>query len=296
VAHHLGRRLVPVSVIGLLLLATCGGTGPRTTPLTGAPGGGGWTSPTAGTTIAPPSTPVPIVLYGDSLAVEAQETFQQALTASGRAEVWLRTFVGTAICDFFGAMQDDLGHLHPAAVVMAFSGNAMTPCMSARPGAPSAVLDRYRADADAVMRLYEPASTGVYWIGPPISRRAAETGDPSWAQLLQLYSGLADRYPNARYVDAGRVVLRGGGYTDVLPCLAGEPCAGWPDPVTGQPANRVRSPDGLHFCPVAVDSDDGATSHCPVWSSGAWRFGLAMARPLVEDFDLDAGAPAQTDA
>jgi hypothetical protein len=30
--------------------------------------------------------------------------------------------------------------------------------------------------------------------------------------------------------------------------------------------------DGVHFCPV-----EGPSSNCPVWSSGAVRFGMAIA-------------------
>jgi len=52
------------------------------------------------------------------------------------------------------------------------------------------------------------------------------------------------------------------------------------NPASGRPASQVRSPDGVHLCPV------GNVFDCPVWSSGAWRFGRAMAAPVVRDYKL----------
>ncbi len=248
--------------------------------------------PTTTVSSTPRHPPVRIVLYGDSLAVEAQSAFEMAVTGNGRAEVRLRTFVGTAICDHFEAMRIDLREFHPDAVVMEFSGNALTPCVNHEPLTSTDVCRRYHSDADAVMAIYEPLGVPVYWVGTPISRNAAESGDPNWALLNQMYSELPRRYAGAFYVNAGQAVMRDGKYTDELPCLSYEPCQGIPDAVTGEPSNRVRSPDGMHFCPVRADAGDGSTSTCPVWSSGAWRFGLAMAEPIVRDFRLDVLQPA----
>jgi hypothetical protein len=45
--------------------------------------------------------------------------------------------------------------------------------------------------------------------------------------------------------------------------------------------NIVRAADGTHFCPAPVTVVRGVTGACPVWSSGAFRFGTAMAEPLI---------------
>lgn len=85
------------------------------------------------------------------------------------------------------------------------------------------------------------------------------------------------------YVDAGAAVLDHGRWTDALPCLPDEPCSGIAGAVaTDGPVNVVRAPDGNHFCPVAHDAVDGVVATCPVWSSGAYRYGTAMAEPVVE--------------
>ena len=50
--------------------------------------------------------------------------------ASAGADVKTRTFGGTAICDFLEQMRADASELEPDAVVIEFSGNALTPCVS----------------------------------------------------------------------------------------------------------------------------------------------------------------------
>jgi len=240
----------------------------------------------------PGSDRLRVALYGDSLAVEAQAFFAQAVTSGDHAEVLLRTLGGTAICDFLKTMRADLSEEPPDVVVMEFSGNALTDCVN--PGHRDDVdyYRRYHADADAVMELYEPLGIPVYWVSAPISRSIAREGDSRWESLNRMYSELSDHHDGAVYVDAGEALTRGGEYAALLPCVDGEPCAGIRDPVSGRPANRIRNPDGTHFCPVVTNTGRVGSRDCPVWSSGAWRFGLAMAEPLIRDFQLDR--PART--
>jgi hypothetical protein len=77
------------------------------------------------------------------------------------------------------------------------------------------------------------------------------------------------------YVDAGRFVeTPDGRYTDRLPCTELDTdCA--PDGTT------VVRGDGVHFCPV-VDAVP-----CPVWSSGAVRFGLGIAAAANDPASFD---------
>jgi hypothetical protein len=240
---------------------------------------------TGGALVATGDGPVRIVLYGDSLAVEAQEAFRLAVTGDGRAEVVQRIYGGTAICDFFETMREDITALEPDAVVMEFSGNSITPCVRYDPLTGEELDQRYAADAETVMELYEPLGIPVYWVGTPVPRDPTPAPTVDRERLRATYAELPARHPGAHYVDAAQAVLRDGAYTEILPCLFFEPCEGFADPVTGEPANHVRSPDGIHFCPVAL-SGDAAGTGCPVWSSGAWRFGQAMAEPVVHDFGL----------
>jgi hypothetical protein len=228
-----------------------------------------------------------VVLYGDSLAWEAEDQFRDALTGAGVADVRTQTMGGTAICDWLDQMRQDAVQLRPTAVVVEFSGNALTPCMSDPAGTSLAVSrgtyrQKYIDDAVAVLSIFEPAGTRVYFAGAPRTRQAEESRDPDAGWLNALYAGLARGQADIRYVDAGASVLRRGHWTETLPCLGDEPCTGGMD-TSGQAVNVVRAPDGGHFCPGAPGADRGVTGACAVWSSGAHRYGVAMASALLAD-------------
>jgi hypothetical protein len=56
------------------------------------------------------------------------------------------------------------------------------------------------------------------------------------------------------------------------------------------PVNVVRAVDGTHFCPVPSDAVQAVAGDCPVWSSGAFRFGTAMADPVIRDLHRRPGS------
>jgi hypothetical protein len=226
-----------------------------------------------------------VILYGDSLSWEAQGAFRDALLGAGLGEVVTRIFGGTAICDWLGLMRSDQEQLHPAAVVVEFSGNAFTPCMKDATGAPlsgDALLQKYADDALAALMIFDQDATLVYFASAPISLRADQTQDPQASRLNAIYASVSASYSWAHVVDAGTAVEDHGHWTGVLPCLAGEPCDGGVGP-SGQPVNVVRAPDGVHFCPGAPGAVQGVTGSCPVWSSGAYRYGVALADPIARD-------------
>jgi hypothetical protein len=238
----------------------------------------------------PAGTPVRVALYGDSLASEAQSSFTDLLASAGGFEVRTHTFGGTAICDWFEQMTAEAAEWQPHAVVVEFSGNALTRCMAEIAGAADPTAARtakYVADAERVLQIFGRAGSFVYFAGAPISRTAAEQGAP--AGMNEVYTRITADRSATRYVAAGDAVLDRGHYTDTLPCLLAEPCTGGVS-LDGRGFNVVRAPDGAHFCPGAPDAVLGVTTTCPVWSSGAYRFGLAMADPLLADFGT--GTPA----
>jgi hypothetical protein len=227
-----------------------------------------------------------ILLYGDSLAWEAQDSFRAALADAGFTEVVTETFGGTALCDWLTQMRSDQRQLHPDAVVVEFSGNAFTPCMKGPDGAPlsgDALVDNYADDARTVLQIFGPDATLVYFASAPISFRAEQTGDSAPRRLYDAYASVAASSSWwARFIDAGSAVEDHGHWTSTLPCLADEPCDGGLAS-SGQAVNVVRAPDGIHFCPGAPGAVDGVTGACPVWSSGAHRYGIAMADPIPPD-------------
>jgi hypothetical protein len=226
-----------------------------------------------------------VILYGDSLSSESQSYFAEYLMRNGITDVRTSTFGGTALCDYLDDMRQDAAAFRPTTVVIEFSGNAFTPCMQDANGTPVTGDDyfaRYRDAATEALRIFAPWGTHVYFVGTPLSRRTAEAHDPDAGRLNRLYASLST-LGLSTYVDAGAAVLDHGNWTETLPCLADEPCAGTTD-ASGVAVNVVRAPDGGHFCPGSPGAVGGVTGQCPVWSSGAFRFGTAMATPVVEAF------------
>lgn len=232
-----------------------------------------------------------VILYGDSLASEAVDHFREALTSAGVGNVRTSTFGGTAICDWLDRMRFDAAALHPTAVVVEFSGNALTPCMMDGQGqslavAVNAYYRKYLDDAREVLRIFATGGTRIYFAGAPKTRVAEETNDLNAGLLNNVYADLAAETPEARFVGAEAALLHDGHWTETLPCLASEPCTGGVDG-SGRGFNVVRAPDGGHFCPGAPGATRGVTGTCPVWSSGAFRYGNAMAAAVIRDLGGD---------
>ncbi|RPI23931.1 MAG: hypothetical protein EHM57_03320 [Actinobacteria bacterium] len=162
--------------------------------------------------------------------------------------------------------------------MLEFSGNRFTPCMHHADGSPMGggeAFLKYLADARAAIDVFASTGTVVYLAGAPVRRENDGTVQGGAMNALYRWLGLLDAGDNVVYVDAGRALLRDGRYTDRLPCLPGEPCEG------DDGTNPVRSPDGLHLCPAEMWSLKSPSPECPVWSSGAYRYGLALAAPVI---------------
>ena len=276
-------------------------TTPVTTPVTTPATVPTATPASVPTTIEPPATSVAptttepvveavtalsrpvVVLYGDSLAWEARDSFTQALAAHPDLQVVTRTFGGTAICDWLATMADDATSLAPGMVVVEFSGNSFTPCMQGEDGLPldaTTVTERYRADSATVVATFAPIGTQVVFAGAPTSGPSAT----AVGRLNALYEELANAHTGVTYADAGAAVLADDSYTLTLPCLSSEPCGGGYNS-EGIAVNVVRAADGVHFCPVSGQAVQGVTEDCPVWSSGAYRYGIALAAPVIAALD-----------
>lgn len=256
-------------------------------------GADGVTASTTTTTAAPGARRVPteaaplrVLLLGDSLAWEAKSDFSRALEATGKAEVDVMAFGGTDYCTFDAALRRLVAEKRPEVVVIEFSGNALGPCMTdprtEQPYEGDRLVATYEADARETIGLLRSRGADVYLSTFPRTRSPHPEDD----ELRDVVLDLADSEPGVHLADAAAAVeARDGGYTEFLPCLVGEPCTDR-DPSTGRRAARVRAPDGAHFCPNGLPAVAGVTLECDVWSSGAWRFGNAMARPVLDDYRL----------
>jgi hypothetical protein len=179
---------------------------------------------------------------------------------------------------------------HPQVAVLEFSGNTFTSCMGGCSEGSTAAITRYCGDTTEAINLFLAVGTHVFLDGSPIDYSQWVTHDRHWNDLNSALSALAARYPGrVSYVDAGRAVEGPGhSFTWTLPCLSFEPCTG--PVVSGLRTNIVRSSDGVHFCPANSGNSQGQVAPCDVFSSGAFRFAMAMAAPVITDFHLSATA------
>jgi hypothetical protein len=221
-----------------------------------------------------------VTLYADSLGFESAEVVADLLGGSVRFDS--SSLPGVAMCDLIGALER-APEKAPDVAVLQFSGNNLTPCMKDADGHElddAAVVDKYAADVDTVISILRSRGSRVVLAAAPrtaFSERAEEVNT--------VYSWTAIRW-HARgepvsYVDTAALLLTPNrAFTPRLPCLPNEHaeqgCA--PDGTIA-----VRSVDGTHFCPM----DTGGKTVCPVWSSGAHRFGFALAEAVHNE--LSAG-------
>lgn len=212
-----------------------------------------------------------LVLVGDSLAEATASVIQQA--TPGKVLV-PKFFGGTAPCDW---LDDDLEATPITVVVISFTGNNLTPCMLDSTGAgliDQPLVDQYRVDIGVLIDHARAAGGWVVLVGQPLRdpRFEADVEVDGINSVLREY---AAALTHVSYVDAGRLVeTPDGRYTDRLPCLdIDTDCA--PDGTT------VVRGDGVHFCPV-ID-----VAPCPVWSSGAARFGLGIAAAANDPLGFD---------
>ena len=213
-----------------------------------------------------------LALYGDSLGMQAAQDFG-SIAASNGAPTLLRAVSGWAPCDELSEMQSDVTSWQPTVAVLEFAGNNTTSCMSGYAVGTAAYYAKYQSDITAAVSVLRAGGASVILVGVPLDSAASLTANID--TLNAMYASIAAQSPGVSYVDAGQAVMANGQFTWTLPCLPTEQCTG----TNG--TNTVRQPDGVHFCPDGVVTEVGPYAECAVYSSGAWRFALAMVGPAL---------------
>ncbi len=191
-----------------------------------------------GPTVSAGQVPVRRVsVFGDSLMTEAADPFAVDLGAD--ATVSESVFPGTAPCDWSTEMTADAA-THPTAVVLEFSGNALTPCIAGADYETPAYFDQYGIDVSAAVDAYVNAGTHVFLVGNAPTLSQVNAHDTRWNTLNWNYSAMAANLPGrVTFVNAGAAVESASGQFV------------WTVP--GRPGlDVVRAPDGQHFCSAAV--------------------------------------------
>ncbi len=240
------------------------------------------------TACAGPSTPtrrIDVAAYGDSLLTEARAPMVAGLR---RGSTIVRGEPGRAPCDLVRTLRTDLARYRPHLVMLETVGDALTPCIRDRGAFGSrAHVDATLDDVEGFVDVARDAGAKVLLVAPPpIGGRAAR--DNRWVSALGL--GLTRIAGTRRGVSAVQgprtAVAPDGVFAATLPCLPDE--AGRPDCHTGRIA--ARDPYfGIHFCPVGYPDDAAIFHGCAVYSSGARRFGRALAAAIGSSLGAPRG-------
>jgi hypothetical protein len=242
-----------------------------------------------------PQVSSPVLLYGDSVATESKLVLAQQLVAvNPGAQLIVRTYPGTALCDWMSSMISRDGALAPRLVVIMFTGTPNRPCVAGR----GSFAGSWGTDLAAVVSYWVQRGTRVLLVGlpgkvsgtPAAPAAADDPSFPSRAVAAMEASIASGGSPLVRYVDAGTVFAGADGHYDpYLPCLPTEgPAQGCGVPPAPAGQIQVRDADGEHFC---VAGHLGAADACPVYSSGVLRLADVVAQASE---GWTAPAPAAT--
>lgn len=257
-----------------------------------------------------------VIYVGDSIAFETSPVVKYVAVSRGFSYA-ASTKGGMAICDFFPETEEGAGtfrtwsepvppnlydlvaFMKPQVVVMQFWGNSWiyTPCMKVggEPLAPgsAAYYDRYAADAERAMEIIESAADAGGFAAPKVLwvLQGPDKGKPDRPRVLNAsYTALAETWPNAGTIDAGREVSMAAyyydpgdryGWTEWLPCTQYERDTNHCKDAYGGVAQIHKSDDTIHFCLGKTD----ANGLCDVWSPGIQRYGLAIAAAIERELE-----------
>jgi hypothetical protein len=245
------------------------------------------------------------ILYGDSLAWETTinvrgchakkachtKTISQFMAAYPDWRLIVRAIPGRAPCDFLPNrpvtqpalpnLAKDLAKYRPNVVMLETEGNSQTNCMidpntgtDYVPGS-DGYYNQYRTDLDTFFGLVTRSGAKLVVVPPIVTSNPPAA---SVSSLDQLAATETAKFPHAATTTAPSLaVTNNGTFTFTLPCLATETAA------NGCGSNHliaVREPLRVHFCPAGIVAEL-ADNGCPVYSSGAFRFGRSLASQII---------------
>jgi hypothetical protein len=220
-----------------------------------------------------------VAVFGDSLMLQAGS----AVAALGRAHglsVSVTAYFGLAPCDLAPLVRQSIA-TRPGVLVLAFSGNNLTPCMQrdGRPLSGDAYYEKYKKDLGALVAFAAARHVPVELVAPPVF--PADLDTPPRARLVAQYARLALEHPGVRLVKTA-TALGGPAYVTSMPCVTGERAA------LGCQDGRIVTRDAsrIHF-------DDPRTVGCPIvghvctYSAGAHRYAATIVDGLAAVAGLD---------
>lgn len=218
------------------------------------------------------------VLYGDTLMQESGPVVDAGLSGPAGWVVINSAAPAVSACDMVARLRADLVDYRPDVVAIETHGGSLTPCM--RIGDRQLTRDdpefieRHRQALRDFFRLAtEAGATVVYVDVPPDGSEAAEAFQ---RELAGIAREVVDEYPGSVFADGPRAALGGDVWTATLPCLPSE--VDLDDCENGR--IQIRAPDRVSFCPDGYATIQDALIGCRAYSSGARRYGDAIAEVL----------------
>ena len=231
-----------------------------------------------------------IYYYGDSIGAESFGYFDQTMSRKTTWNSVDRTIPGSSPCDWYSRLSADMKIGVPRVIVIEAFGNNISSCQlrSGRraPSDTQAYWQQYQSDLDNLVSR-APSNLPI-WLSPAAAaRNDLLSGSSHEAKMLQVMQVVAASHSNLHVIRAGLAVDGPGGtYAYSASCLSLEPCSNQP----GIGQNILHAHDGLHFCPAIYNATIDLLRHCPVYASGAYRFGNAQAQAVISGLGLQSAA------
>ena len=225
---------------------------------------------------AVPRERIDVLAIGDSLLHESRAAVLAGLPGE---RVRIRSVPGAALCDLRRRLSADLSRWRPRLVVIESVGNGLTRCIRGAGALGSAAFTRqYRRDLQALIAAARAARAQVLVVDPPPLGALSATSHPALTDLARQWRADARHTRGVTFTAAPRdAVSDRGRYAAALPCerteLSRSECR------NGLIAIRDGY-FGVHFCPMTYADASAVRRRCAVYSSGARRFGDAIARVI----------------
>ncbi len=227
-------------------------------------------------------TPATATLYGDSIMFESTNQIASQFATKAGWTFKNTSYPGSAPCDWFAQLQSDLATLHPKIVVLETQGNSLTPCMRDANGnqivfGSQAWLNKYRTDLDFYFSTATAAGAKVLFVYPLPESSSSAT--KSLVSLKNMALAEAGKYHGVSVSGAPRnAVTSSGTFVWRKTCLSTETASmGCGAEVAGK--IRVRSPDGVHLCPI--NPNWSVIPSCSVYSSGEFRWSKSLVSTTI---------------
>jgi len=230
-------------------------------------------------TISASTTPVDLIMYGDSIGREIYSLVASGVRKQSGGKTLSRVFSGSSPCQWIETAEKDVAKYQPKNVVILFVGNLFAECMNGAKGDPQRMAGMRKTvrDSGTIAAMFPESK--IYFVGFArliIDELQLDAGmEISAADYRNMkLRELADSKMNYHYIDGADLLYDNNAYADYLPCK-------WFDKDhCSMGVVRVRATDGVHLCPNSTLDYLEGNLPCPTHNSGAIRLARQVLKEL----------------